>query len=587
MPHLMEGAFDVRHRVSSSNLKYVSCRVATTIDQSEVKQSKGGAVDLYIVAHVPIFQVKTLERDASQTPEQDTLETLERDASEALRKAREIRNSLASINRISPEILSCILDYHCEEEREEVDRDLIALTHVCHGWREMFISRSSLWTKLDFKSNDKTRAYLQRSQPSPLEFYLNRFRAIDSLLDLMIPNICRLKSLTIDSYTFTRILEHFYCRVPSLEKLNVNVCGTSVCIGGSLLGGDLSLLRELRLYGVFTDLSWKNLANLQVVDLDSSRYGVTQILDFLESAPLLHTVLLWYPMVEAKSIAPPTERIVPLRHLKIFSIRTHSSPLILLRQLDIPVGASLISKFTYPGTSPFADYLPERSLKWNNLSHITTINLLFERARNLVRLSGPSGSLRVLARYSHSQGYPLDTGERGILHSLGHPMLSTIQGLVVSGYQFPRPAEASECPVLQMLSPMENLGTLTLIDSDSLPFILALHPGQNPSGPVLCPNMEKLTFYARDHRYPLDGKHLIGMAKSRASRGAKLSSVTFVSLGGCGHKKKVFELRKHVSQVEYRSDGIVPAWDNVPGVNVHLDNHEQRFPKFFKPVLRR
>lgn len=151
--------------------------------------------------------------------------------------------------------------------------------------------------------------------------------------------------------------------------------------------------------------------------------------------------------------------------------------------------------------------------------------------------------------------YPLD---RKILVPLDHPMLSTIQRLVISKYTYPISAAAEECPVFQMLSSAKNLQTLVLNDCANLPFILALDPERHPSKLVLCPTMEKLVLYIRIHEnFHFDD--LTSMAKNRASRGAKLSSIMMVSPrrhtpGG------VSELMEHVTHLERRRGKPRPAW---------------------------
>ena len=60
-----------------------------------------------------------------------------------LHVVRSVKNTFAPINRIPPELLSLIPE-HCKK-----DRELIELTHICHDWREIFVSRASLWTRLD------------------------------------------------------------------------------------------------------------------------------------------------------------------------------------------------------------------------------------------------------------------------------------------------------------------------------------------------------------------------------------------------------------------------------------------------------
>ena len=60
---------------------------------------------------------------------------------------------LALINNIPPEILAPIPDFWNTDDR---DHDVIALTHVCHAWREVFVSRSSLWADFDCLDEEKT-----------------------------------------------------------------------------------------------------------------------------------------------------------------------------------------------------------------------------------------------------------------------------------------------------------------------------------------------------------------------------------------------------------------------------------------------
>jgi len=94
------------------------------------------------------------------------VDVLEQDVSEVLSLVRSMKNAFATVNRIPQEVFSLIPEY-CDAEEE-----LVTLTHVCHGWRELFISRSSLWTSLDCTSVERTRVYLERSRTSPLEIRL-------------------------------------------------------------------------------------------------------------------------------------------------------------------------------------------------------------------------------------------------------------------------------------------------------------------------------------------------------------------------------------------------------------------------------
>jgi hypothetical protein len=492
------------------------------------------------------------------------VDSLERDVLEVLRLVRSLKNSLVPINRVPPEVLSLLPDY-CDEDRDQTS---ITLTHVCRSWRGTFISRSSLWTRFDFTNIEKTRTYIKRSGSSPLNLSLDGEEAIHDVLPLIIPCVRRLKSLSTRSeYTLPSVLAHFRYHAPLLEKLDIRVSTRNDQVfDGALFGRDLSSLRELHLGRVITDFPWNNLANLRVVSLESfsHRYGTTQILDFFESAPLLHTISLRYRIPDPSDALP--ERIVPLRHLRTFSTNTSSShPLSLHRHLHIPIGASFISEFRYHGWEPpLLGYLREGSPNFSNLlSHITMINLQFNSVEKFVRLSGPSGSLRVLIRWKEQEmGFLSDVIDSNILRSLSHPMLLTIRRLAISQHTCLRPRNVEEYPIFQTLSSTTSLRTLILIDCENLPFILALDPEHNQPNLVLCPNMEELIFYFNYwHKIPVED--ILSMVKNRASSGAKLLSITLVSYRE--KMEEVPELAEHVTYVEYRVRRGTPAWDGVPG----------------------
>ena len=484
------------------------------------------------------------------------VDALERDAFEVLRMIRAMKNLIAPINRIPPEVLSQIPDY-CDDD--SLDKTLIALTHVCHDWREMFISIPSLWTSLKSNTADKTRTYLKRSKPSPINVYIVDERDVDNPFRLIIPHVPRLKSLIIRLPSLPNIPPGFHCRAPLLETLKIDATGI---LDDALFNGDLSSLRELHLKAN-TSLPWRNMANLQVFNLRTycDEFGTTQIFDFLESAPLLHTISLVFSNPKI-SDAPP-ERILHLPHLKKLNVKSEDSHLTILKHFKIPVGASLTSKFYLSDdVSPLSGYLhPETSPVLHNLSHITKINLLYNPTKKFTQLIGPNGCLRVIARRGNSSTTFMNDQIR---RSLPSSMLSTTQSLTFSWYNHKEVPKIEECPIFQTLSSANDLRTLSLVSCNQNPFFIALDPGQNPSNPVRCLNLKKLVLYSvYGSGAPPNVKLLIEMAKNRASRGAKLSSVTLVTLKCRVNEKKVLKLREHVTHLEYRNDVSVPDWDTV------------------------
>ena len=97
------------------------------------------------------------------------VDILEQDAFEVLHLVRVWKNMLAPINKIPPEILTLIPDFWDMDGR---DQDTITLTHVCRTWREVFVSRPSLWTDFDCLDEEKTRTYIECSKFSPISLNL-------------------------------------------------------------------------------------------------------------------------------------------------------------------------------------------------------------------------------------------------------------------------------------------------------------------------------------------------------------------------------------------------------------------------------
>jgi len=479
---------------------------------------------------------------------------------------RSVKNSFAPINRIPPEILVLIPRHY---DKACTDQDLIALTHVCRGWRDSFTSCSSLWTNLDPTNVDKTRTYIQRSKSSPLEMFVGGEDMDNNNLNsaslLVVPHIRRLKSLIVWKGSSPNALKHFYCHVPLLERLVIDLAAPEApALDSALFKGDLSSLCMLSLGGVVTTLPWNNLANLRMFKLTSCPPRpnfITQLLDLFECAPVLCTIELKDSIPTSSDTHPG--RTVSLPRLNTLAITARPGHSILLNHLLIPTGASLILNFGFRGTtSPLRVHLPETFANLKNLSHITIIHLLLDEVRKYVRFSGPSGVLNVLARCEGGLVSRRDM-DRLILRSLSPSILSTAQRLTVSKYQPLEPAEIEKSPAFRTLSHMNKLRTLTLTKCHNLPFILALNPQTNPSRLMLCPHLAALVLHIKSQDQ-FHIRDLLSMTKQRALRGAKLSSITIVGLNQLA-SAKVFRLREHVIHVDYKADDVSPNWDHLPG----------------------
>ena len=475
-----------------------------------------------------------------------------------------MRNTFAPINRIPPDVLSLIPDYW----GHRAEKDTIVLTHVCHGWREIFTSRSSLWTHLDCRSTEKTRVYIERSRSHPLEISLTRSKCIsycnDALL-IAVPHIGRLGSLTISvpSNTLSHLFVYFPFPAPFLKELKIdldipsNHTGPDPVIPSTIFPDHLSPLHKLSLSGVVTDLPWRNLSNLTVFEFRHVPHTVDplfmgQLLDFLESAPLLRKISLRDSIPNSFTVPPGRAiSLLDLEKLIVHGLPAHST---FLNHLHIPTGASLDLRFSFSAGGPLIPVCLPNNFGNHN---ITTINLLVNTPPwTRMRLDGPSGELRACGNLRQ-----WDNGS--FFRSLARIDLSRTRKLSVAVGDSAPWKKFEDSPIFQTLLLTKGLHTLTLVNVDNLPFICALNPGLNESHITLCPELKELVIYIIEHDRFLP-ERLMAMASERAKRFSKLQSITIINLGGHDHpREEVFSLREYISRVEYKWEFSLPHWDAV------------------------
>jgi len=298
-----------------------------------------------------------------------------------------------------------------------------------------------------------------------------------------------------------------------------------------LFDRDISSLHKLRLQSIYTELPWKNMANLTTLWLfDITPVSMRQLLDFLENSPHLREVHLRF---ETPTIAAPNRRLVSLTHLKNMDIEGGPAS-ILLNHLMIPVGAYLAAEVDLP-SPPIGYYHLTFLNNLKNLSNFTTIRLtgwLHPR----IEFSGPNGEVYIKpAAFSAEETYSL-LGSITQFHTSKAKRLEIHLNYTSPSY-----------PPYQLLLSMEDLHTI-IISRCASPhdFTHALDPNKSSSGVTVCPKLEELTI---GHEGSLDADGIIQMAAARKSRGAILKSVRILSRSKFA-QVDVLELKKHVLHVE-------------------------------------
>jgi len=457
---------------------------------------------------------------------------------------RVCENMLVPINKIPPEILALIPDFWDTCDRDE---DVIAMTHVCRAWREVFVSRSCLWTNFDCLDEEKTRVYFERSKSSPINLSLDLSEGIsfrNPFFQIIPLATGRLRSLFVEGplEDVEVVTSHLSHPAPLLERLliysNSSLARRDPMLPSALFNGDLSSLRVLRLAYVHTELPWRNMVNLTSFTLSYTPEGIPigQLLDFFESAPHLEAIELHFafPTTGAQS-----GRVVSLECLKSMHIQNDRKPSDLLDYLLIPVGAKL-EIGAKPLSSLIGEHLPRSLDNLKNFSNFTAIKLHYLH----MEFSGPNGQVKI-----------------NLWTDRDNPIESTLESLAGLDTSKAERLEidddcdlSSEEPLYQALLPMKDLRSLTLSQCIS-PGILvrALQPSTSSSEVMVCPKLEEFVLVDYPFRFRRDQSRItsiIEMAAARASRGGKLKTIRIFSKRGTVDLD-LSELRKHVWNVEY------------------------------------
>lgn len=485
------------------------------------------------------------------------VDLLEQEAFEALRLVRSWKNRLSPINRIPPEVLALIPD---SWYLVRGNKDVIALTHVCQFWREIFTSRASLWTKFFCVDKDQTRVYLERSKSSLIGLFPDKADTLsphDPLFQVIPHAVGRLEYVNIEGApaNIPEITAHLCHPAPFLTSLVIDGgCEfepeDNSTLPTELFNGDLSSLSALCLSSIHTELPWRNMVNLTSFMFCHADVPIAKLLDFFEGAPHLRKIQFHSVFMAPEVQNRPLVSLASLQGLLIF-LSGPSSPL--LDYLLIPVGASLVTRPPFHG-SMIDNVLPSSLGNLRNLPGFTKIKLHVSKFRLEMRFIGPNGRVSV-----NPMSAP-DDCTLLVLESLARFDTSMTERLKIFNTN-----PSTTVSTLQALLPMENLRSLVLIQCNNpYPFIDALRYKYRSSDVVVCPKLEELTLVLRpDEDRDFRIGSVILMVEIRALAGTKLNCLR---IGNWDDLTPIEEwkLKKHVLHLEV-VPGVHPPEEDSDG----------------------
>ncbi|KAF9645663.1 hypothetical protein BDM02DRAFT_478080 [Thelephora ganbajun] len=238
--------------------------------------------------------------------------------SDIWRKARNVKNSFAPINKLPPETLATVAGFL------KPGLQLINATAVCQYWRATLLSFPRLWNKIRSSNWVLFEAYLERSRSILLKVRLYDKRA--HLAESLVPHVSRLASLAIvanNSSNFRTIARYLRKPIPTLHKLSITTpFEQDVLELPSDIGNDHFLhVKKLRLDGMssfrapyafvhVTDFKW---------DVRSPSVQVAGLLDTMEQLPALERVEIIFRTRYV--VTNPVPHLVTLAHMQRMSLR--------------------------------------------------------------------------------------------------------------------------------------------------------------------------------------------------------------------------------------------------------------------------
>ena len=238
------------------------------------------------------------------------------------RTVRELRNSLAPINRLPPEILALVPTFRASE------RDLMNATAVCKHWRRTFISTPDLWNNIICSEHTglhitpRLQTYFERSGSVPVDVEVPA-----KVSRLLSPHTDRISGLTLNissQWDLGQIAAHLSKPAPLLET--VELCTSYKGPRGLVLPtrffeAFLSSAKTLNVRGAVLCPGPCKLSKLTTFTLRTSTTSYTSavLLDALEQMPLLEVLEVTYCRGSQQDPVPK-DRVVTLPRMEEVAI---------------------------------------------------------------------------------------------------------------------------------------------------------------------------------------------------------------------------------------------------------------------------
>ncbi|KDQ19436.1 hypothetical protein BOTBODRAFT_184462 [Botryobasidium botryosum FD-172 SS1] len=309
------------------------------------------------------------------------------------------RNRLAPIFRLPNETISSAFCFAVQgfDKYTEGIQSLLAISSVCHDWRDIALECPRLWTRLERVSFPLFELFLACSKHTPLDVIFDgeyehpEESDLPEYLALVSLHTHQWRTLILQYPEFDQVVPALLLPAPHLEVLVLD-CGPLLHAQGSdsleLLPHPFSdhtpSLRELTLAAIFVPFTHPIYSNLIKLDIKNIEYqkpdSMRELFQvFSEASPLLEKLHLGFLEFTSSSVAGPSGSVslprlqtLGLQYLKPPWVTTH-----FLSHLAIPSSAKLEIIGDSELGGDISTILPPYSTIHSNLPNLPLITTLF------------------------------------------------------------------------------------------------------------------------------------------------------------------------------------------------------------------
>lgn len=458
-----------------------------------------------------------------------------------LTRLSKLINSLAPINQLPPEILGMVPKY----QEDQTWKELVTVSSICSYWRNTLITTPSIWTKLNGRGIEKTRAWVRRSKGLPIQLEAETSPDLQ-VLKFLAPHFSRLdvvilsnlkardRSLIAHNHLTKLLRPNSLLRILHIEASNLETFDTPM-----IMGGEFHSLERLYISGVqieFTDLRTPKLRDAYI----AGKFDLMDLLDFLEASPLLEYLALKLDPLQDMALGTPRKVVLD----KMISLRFFHRGSEILQHLSLPPGADIkmieaISPDQLDGIAN--DYSRLLSQALDNLpmtrrAESLSFHTTGTDACRFVSLQGPNGALELL-----TNKIPIPAACVALLHLFARHSFGSIRALKITHFDL---VPGDSHLVSDFVRSLDGLESIVMYQTNASSWLSAL-------GSRHCLRLQDLTF-ERPSPWSADYDAFLRFVEDRNEAGIAIQRLAVVNHPEVSlDATQMGMLREHVRFVEW------------------------------------